>query len=71
VIALAVFLASAGVVLVGFPTCDTEHGTCPTWHETLNLVGAVGAGVSLLIVLILGLIVITDAAFRQHQRVRR
>jgi hypothetical protein len=62
------FLASAGVVVVGFPTCDTGRGTCPTWHTTLNLVGAVGACVSFLLMLILGLMIIADAAFRQRSR---
>jgi hypothetical protein len=52
-IMFALFLLSVGTVLVGFPTCNTEAGTCPKWHETLNLVAFLGTGACLLAVLIL------------------
>ena len=39
------FLASMTTGIAGFITCDTEAGTCPTWHRTMNFAAFVGTAV--------------------------
>jgi hypothetical protein len=65
-ITFALFVASAATVLVGFSTCDTEAGTCPEWHTTMNLVAVIGTGVFLTFVLILALMILVDATARRR-----
>jgi hypothetical protein len=65
-ITFALFVAAAATVLVGFPTCDTEAGTCPEWHTTMNLVAVIGTGVFLACVLVLALMILVDATARRR-----
>jgi hypothetical protein len=62
------FLVCCGTTFVGFPTCDTEHGTCPAWHGWMNLVAVIGGGISLLLVMILGLMLFVEGVARRNSR---
>jgi len=65
-ITFALLVASTVTVLVGFPTCDTEAGTCPEWHTTMNLVAAIGTVVFLACALVLALMILVDATARRR-----
>jgi hypothetical protein len=65
-ITFTLFAASVATVLIGFPTCDTEAGTCPEWHTTMNLVAFIGTGIFLVILLILALMILVDATMRRR-----
>jgi len=60
-------MASGATVLAGFPTCDTEGGTCPEWHTTMNLVAIVGTAVFFVSVLIFALMILVDAMARRRR----
>src|SRR4051812_40216176 len=66
-ITFTLFAASAATVLVGFPTCDTEAGTCAEWHTSMNLVAVIGTGIFLVIVLILALMTLVDVTTRRRE----
>src|SRR5207302_6912600 len=67
-ISVALLVVSAVGILVGFPTCDTEAGTCPRWHEDMNFAAFVGTGVFLVVTALLLLIVGADSIFRRKRR---
>jgi hypothetical protein len=55
-------------VVIGLPTCDTETGTCPTWHEWLNAVAFFGTGVFLVSSLVLVVIVAVTPPYRKSRK---
>jgi hypothetical protein len=61
---LALFVVCFVTVLIGFPTCDTERGTCPAWHQWMNSIAFYGSAVFLLASAILLLMVVSDASLR-------
>ena len=59
---------SAVAILVGFPTCDTEAGTCPRWHKDMNLAAFVGTGLFLVVTALLLLILGANSIFGRKRR---
>jgi hypothetical protein len=62
---LALSVVCFVTVLIGFPTCDTESGTCPAWHQWMNSIAFYGGAAFFLAGAILLLVVVADAILRR------